>query len=252
VFEIGATLREARVRNGLTLVQVAEDTKIRSKYLQALENEEFGDLPGEAYAKGFLRSYATYLGLDAQVILDEYSSRYGGAQGASQQLEGPSALRRPARARRSGLLFVALLAVLILAVIYVLGLRGDSGDKTPTTNPSALTRSPSPVASSSRPITASPNASSTIAADLTILKLAGSAKPCYVTVYQNSQSTTPKLAATFATGVTHTLHTRGTFIVVLGGDPSSITMIVNGRHERTAGDPSGTVYRITKGKVTRE
>jgi cytoskeleton protein RodZ len=251
VFEIGATLREARVRKGLTLVQVEEDTKIRSKYLQALENEEFGDLPGEAYAKGFLRSYATYLGLDAQVILEEYSSRHQAGQAPAKQLEGPSALRRPARARRSGLLFVAVLAVLILAVIYVLGLRSGNDNKTPSTNPSALTRSPSPAASS-RPASPSPSASPTIAANLTILKLGGSAKPCYVTVYQNSQATTPVLAATFATGVTHTLRTHGTFIVVLGGDPGSITMIVNGKNERTTGDPSGTVYKITKGKVTRE
>lgn len=250
MFEIGPTLREARVRKRLTILQVAEDTKIRSKYLQALENEEFSELPGDAYAKGFLRSYATYLGLDAQIILDEYTSRYGTDKEPDKQLQGPSALRRPSRSRRSGLLFVAVLAVLILAIIYVLGLRNSGGDKTPAVIPTTLTRSPSPQASTSRP--PSPRASATIPADLTVLKLGGSNKPCYVTVYQNSQSGTPMLASTFSSGVTHTLHTRGTFIVVLGGDPGSITMIVNGKRHRTAGDPSGTIYRITKGKVTKE
>lgn len=249
MFEIGQTLREARVRKGLTLLQVAEDTKIRPKYIQALENDEFSTLPGDAYVKGFLRSYAGYLGIDAEVIVEEYSSRYSVAK-QEKQLDGPSALRRPARARRSGLLFIAVLAVLILAVIYALGLRSDDGDKTPMTNPSALTRSPSPAASASRP--PSPSPSPPRPSNLSILKLGGSERPCYVTVYQNSRTTTPKLAATFSSGVTHTLRTRGTFIVVIGGDPGSITMIVNGKRQSTSGDPSGTVYLITKGRVTRE
>jgi cytoskeleton protein RodZ len=252
VFEIGPSLREARVRKGLTLQQVAEDTKIRSKYLQALENEEFSALPGEAYAKGFLRSYAVYLGLNAQIMLDEYASRFSNSTAEETQLEGPSALRRPARARRSGLLFVAVLAVLVLAVIYALGLRGGDDDKTPMTNPSALTRSPTPAARSSLPATVGPDASRSPSANVTVLKLGGSEPPCYVTIYENKRSGTPVLATTFSTGVTHTLRTSGTFIVAVGGDPGSLTMFVNGERQRTQGDTSGTVYRITKGRVTKE
>ena len=64
MFEIGTTLREARVRRKLTLQQVEEDTKIRVKYIQAMENEDFDVMPAPAYVKGFLQTYATYLGLD--------------------------------------------------------------------------------------------------------------------------------------------------------------------------------------------
>ena len=58
MFEIGNTLREARVRRNLTLQQVEEDTKIRVKYVQAMENEDFDVMPGATYVKGFLRTYS--------------------------------------------------------------------------------------------------------------------------------------------------------------------------------------------------
>ena len=56
MFEIGNTLREARVRRTITLQQVEEDTKIRVKYVQAMENEDFDVMPGATYVKGFLRT----------------------------------------------------------------------------------------------------------------------------------------------------------------------------------------------------
>jgi transcriptional regulator with XRE-family HTH domain len=65
LFEIGSSLREARERRGLELNEIERATRIRSRYLRALEEEQFGQLPGRAYAKGFLRTYADYLGLDA-------------------------------------------------------------------------------------------------------------------------------------------------------------------------------------------
>ena len=76
MFEIGNSLREARVRQGLDFPQVELATKIRAKYMRALEDEQFEILPSETYVKGFLRSYAEYLGLDGQLYVDEYNSRY--------------------------------------------------------------------------------------------------------------------------------------------------------------------------------
>jgi cytoskeleton protein RodZ len=76
VFEIGNSLREARLRQGLDFPEIEQRTKIRNKYLQALEDEQFDLLPGETYVKGFLRSYAEYLGLDGQLYVDEFNSRY--------------------------------------------------------------------------------------------------------------------------------------------------------------------------------
>ena len=76
MFEIGNSLREARLRQGLEFVEVEQATKIRGKYLRALEDEQFDILPGQTYVKGFLRTYAEYLGLDGQLYVDEYNSRY--------------------------------------------------------------------------------------------------------------------------------------------------------------------------------
>jgi cytoskeleton protein RodZ len=76
VFEIGNSLREARVRQALDFPEIEQATKIRGKYLRALEDENFEQLPGQTYVKGFLRTYADYLGLDGQLYVDEYNSRY--------------------------------------------------------------------------------------------------------------------------------------------------------------------------------
>jgi len=75
VFEIGNSLREARERQGLEYPQIELATKIRAKYIRALEDEHFEVLPTGTYIKGFLRSYAEFLGLDGQLYVDEYNSR---------------------------------------------------------------------------------------------------------------------------------------------------------------------------------
>jgi cytoskeleton protein RodZ len=64
MFEIGNSLREARERQGLEYPQIELATKIRAKYIRALEDEHFEVLPTGTYIKGFLRSYAEFLGLD--------------------------------------------------------------------------------------------------------------------------------------------------------------------------------------------
>ena len=73
---IGETLREARMRQHLDITDVEAQTKIRAKYLRALENEEFGMLPGPTFVKSFLRTYAEYLGLDPHLLVEEYRVRH--------------------------------------------------------------------------------------------------------------------------------------------------------------------------------
>ena len=76
VFDIGSSLREARTRQGLDFNEMEFRTKVRAKYLRALEEEQFDQLPGHTYIKGFLRTYADSLGMDGQLYVDEYNSRY--------------------------------------------------------------------------------------------------------------------------------------------------------------------------------
>ena len=77
MFEIGNSLREARLRQHLDFPEVELATKIRGEYLRALEDEAFDVLPAQTYVKGFLRTYADYLGLDGQLYVDEFNSRFG-------------------------------------------------------------------------------------------------------------------------------------------------------------------------------
>jgi cytoskeletal protein RodZ len=69
---LGATLRKARLERGLSLQEVEATTKVRSKYLQALEEEDFDQLPPPVYARGFLRSYIRFLELDEEELLQLY------------------------------------------------------------------------------------------------------------------------------------------------------------------------------------
>jgi cytoskeletal protein RodZ len=73
--ELGETLRRARLDRGLTLDDVAQEIRIRSRYLAALEDEELQVLPGHAYARSFVRAYAGFLGLEPQPLLDELEAR---------------------------------------------------------------------------------------------------------------------------------------------------------------------------------
>jgi cytoskeleton protein RodZ len=76
MFEIGGSLREARLKRGLTPADVQKAIRIRDRYLQALEEERWELLPGDAYVKGFLRTYADYLGLDGNLYVEEYNTRF--------------------------------------------------------------------------------------------------------------------------------------------------------------------------------
>ena len=65
-------LRTAREAKGVDLARVERDTKIRERYLSALEDGDYAELPGAVYTKGFLRNYGAYLGLDTEYLIDLY------------------------------------------------------------------------------------------------------------------------------------------------------------------------------------
>ncbi len=246
MFEIGPTLREARVRKRLTLQQVEEDTKIRCRYLQALEDEDFGVLPGQAYAKGFLHSYASYLGLDPKVFVDEFNSRY--AEADEDQFAGASALRRPAASRRkSGLIFFAVVAVLVLAAIYLIGIGGGKDDDLPNVNPSALTPSASPSAKHSP---TSPPAPAVTGASTVVVEATNAA--CYIEVFTSSLQNTATYAGILQQGERKTFRPKGVLYVRVGGNPSSLSIWLNDEQVQTQGDTSGVVYCFSKGQVTEQ
>src|SRR5207302_7319239 len=99
---IGDRLREARMRQKIDIAEVETATKIRAKYLRALENEEFALLPGNTFVKTFLRTYAEYLGLDAQLLVEEYRAEHEPREQAEVQPFAPAAHRRPRERRTRG------------------------------------------------------------------------------------------------------------------------------------------------------
>jgi cytoskeleton protein RodZ len=128
---IGETLREARMRQRLDITDVEAQTKIRAKYLRALENEDFGMLPGSTFVKSFLRTYAEFLGLDPHVLVEEYRARHDPRDESELTpfARAPRGRQRRRPPRRPGWLPVAAAVVAILAVLLVLGLTGNSSDE---------------------------------------------------------------------------------------------------------------------------
>jgi helix-turn-helix protein len=150
VFEIGNSLREARLRRQIEFAEAEHGTKIRGKYLRALEDERFELLPSHTYVKGFLRSYAEYLGLDGQLYVDEYNSRYITGED-DMQLRVPTTRRVPAaRARRadrreSNIVLVALTAIGIVTALVIVAWRFGGAEEEPVqglTTPQRQTAAP--------------------------------------------------------------------------------------------------------------
>src|SRR3954463_5475850 len=115
MLDIGAQLRETRMRRRIDISEVEAATKIRAKYLRALESEEWELLPGPTFVKTFLRTYAEYLDLDARLLVEEYKQRYERPAGMDIT---PLNLRQQRRARRVaprvGPVIVVCLGIVVL------------------------------------------------------------------------------------------------------------------------------------------
>jgi cytoskeleton protein RodZ len=134
--EIGPTLREARIRHHIDLIEIEGRTKIRVRYLRALENEEWDVLPGPTYTRSFIRTYASFLGLDGERLAEDFR-RFQEEQQLAEPASGREQRPRPphstaARGPRASSGMIAALAVAgLVGVLVILGLTGGS-DNTPS------------------------------------------------------------------------------------------------------------------------
>lgn len=127
---IGATLREARNRRKVGLSEVEATTRIRIRYLQALESEEWDVLPGDVYVRSFIRTYASYLGLDGERLAEDYRRSVAGAG------EGPVPGPEPRTARRSrrprsqarGRIVATAVTATLIGVVIAVGLTTGEDD----------------------------------------------------------------------------------------------------------------------------
>jgi cytoskeleton protein RodZ len=134
---IGSTLRKARTERGLELADVERATKIRAKFLEAMEEDRWDALPAPAYARGFLDIYARHLGLDREALLDQYSETVedAGHEPIPGSVIKPGILRQhrsPKRALEINLKPVAKIMVggvlLVIVGLVIVGLIGGSDD----------------------------------------------------------------------------------------------------------------------------
>jgi cytoskeleton protein RodZ len=272
--EIGATLREARMRARIDVSEIEAQTKIRAKYLRALENEEWDLLPGPTFVKSFLRTYAQALGLDGRALVEEYKLHY------EHPGEGPEAVQQPAASsqrwtgRRAGggggyrrgpprdrghttqragagagapprqgpsrgyLAAVGAVAVVIVLLVYALLSSGGSNQSPPPSTPT-VAASHGRARRSRFPHRGTAAVSPTAA--LASLKVEPTAE-VYVCLIGDGRKRIPGLILTPAT-VLPTYHARR-FELTLGND--AVTLVVNGAPHTVPASAQAIGYTITR------
>ena len=244
MLQIGDTLREARRRRGLELPACEAGTKIRAKYLVALEEEQFEIMPEPTYVRGFLRTYAEFLGVDPRPLLEEYGDRIapdsdpapdhevhsltaeGGPPGESRRpMLLPSLPPRPDR--RLVLLAVGGLAV--LAVLLWLGLGGGGGSSQDASLPSLppVTR-PVHHTSPAAPPTPAPAARPRPTGVRLVLAGTEGTNGSYVDIHVGGQAGPRIFEGTIAAGEKRSWHASGALWMRVGWTPNLVVRL-NGR-----------------------
>ena len=262
MFEIGASLREARARRKLGYDQVEAETKIRAKYIRCMEDEQFDVLPSGTYVRGFLRTYADYLGLDGQLYVDEYSSRYG-------DLPDERIMRRRERPQQrrnesSNAVLIALAGIVAVGVLLLAAWKlNPSSDR-----PNAPL--PPPVTSSTQQTPQNPSSYNNVQQqEKTVAKKANRAK---VIITPKVHPVSIRVEATTATGswlvirrlsnlktvvfqntLTAPNHIGGKmqkdpkgYLITAACNPGSLTLMVNGQQYSLSGTGP---WRVTAGGV---
>jgi cytoskeleton protein RodZ len=226
LFEIGNSLREARLRQALEFPQIEQATKIRSKYLRALEEEAFEVLPAQTYVKGFLRSYAEYLGLDGQLYVDEFNSRYVRGEVEEEVPLAPRGGGPGWGGRQSPMATSAVLVVLgILGVAAALVFVAWRFGAEPTPNVPLPGNAATPAPAKKQ----APVARLDVSAPL--------GKNAYLQIFRNSRLGKPILEGTLEGGQTRTV--RGPKLWVYVFAPANLRLRLNGRSVEVPGRGTG-------------
>jgi hypothetical protein len=249
--EIGETLREARMRRRIDMTEVETATKIRGKYLRALENEEWDLLPGPTFVKSFLRTYAEYLGLDARLLVEEYRQRF--ERPSTQDLTPFSAARRGGRAPRRRQRVAAMGPVLVmggglvllLVFFFLLGKWGPDDEETPAGGNGGGARAtvtPTPTPSGDRDRDEAPAPRPRVR-----LRLVATG-PVYVCLVNASGEQVIDEETLEAGARTEVFRSRS-FRTNFGND--NVEMVVNGKTYPVAASPDPIGYSVRPGRAPR-
>jgi len=180
MFPIGDSLREARTRRGLSAADVLTGIRIRERYLTALEEERWEMLPGDAYAKGFLRTYAEFLGLDGELYVDEYNARVRGREEELLVPESTASRRRPSGAALRTLAGALVLAAAVSGLAaWRLSASSSSHVAQPAAPGAAAAAAPAPTVKAKAPAkrTAAPAVTHAVAV------ITAARGPCWLSVH---------------------------------------------------------------------
>jgi len=252
------------MRARIDISEIEAETKIRAKYLRALENEEWGLLPGPAYVRSFLRTYAEALGLDAKLLLEEYKLRHerpsdhdlmpiGTSRRRGRGGGGP--MRPPREPRRipPGAL-IAVIIVLLLAALAALGHWTNNGDDsgdggsaaTTATDRTTTTRVPASSRTTTTKSSSSKKKSTASSSKIVRVQLVatGTVFACLV----DSEGTQRIKGVTLNNGQTAGPFRSRSFRLLLGN--GNATVRVDGK-VRSVPRKSPVAFRVAKGKFTQ-
>jgi cytoskeleton protein RodZ len=231
---IGEALRSAREAQGKSVEDAAAATRIRPSYLEALEQEHFEQLGGNVYAKGFLRSYARFLGVDPAPLLDAYRAQE--RPDAPLFEHAPTAIRGGRAGGRRGPTWLAV-AIVCVAIILVVSLWSllrptpDPTDAQPPFAPEPATTAVAGAGTSAPPTTAKPAPKGVTVT----LRYTG---PSWTRVTADGRIA---FEGTPGPGARRTFRARRSVDLILGA-PAAVTLNVNGR-DLGVPDRSGAIWR---------
>jgi cytoskeleton protein RodZ len=252
--DIGASLREARMRARIDISEIESETKIRAKYLRALENEEWDLLPGPTYVKSFLRTYADALGLDGRLLIEEYKLRHERLSDVELRPIAPPGSRERRRTPRPVISrgwIVAVVIVALLVALYFIGSGGGGGGDNGSLSTNTVHTTPKSASSST-------GASSKHAAGATHHKAKPKPKHARLTIVATGQVYVCLKAAGKRTPVNGVILTSGAhsgpwrssrFFLQLGNGEARL--FANGKTRSVPAVTNGIGYEITPTQVKR-
>ena len=229
MFDIGTTLRDARARQGLDFPELEQRTKIRPKYLRALEDERFDILPAPTYVRGFLRSYAEALGLEPQPFVDEYNSRFTvGEEDYEIRTRRVPTRRVERNGRESRIAVVALLGIAIVTALVIAAWR--FGGPSPEKVPGLAVQGQGTQSKRSR-------------VHLVVRAVAGNS---WMEVRSGTTAGRLLFGGTLESGERKTFD--GSRLQLALSEPANVSVRLNGNHVNL---PAGTTFVVTARRITR-
>jgi cytoskeletal protein RodZ len=249
--DIGSTLREARMHARIDISEIETETKIRAKYLRALENEEWDLLPGPTYVKSFLRTYADALGLDGKLLIEEYKLRHERLSDVELQPIAPPGQRdrrRPPRASFGRGWLIAVVIAGLVAALYFLGIAGDdNGGSSSTSTPTTATQPKSSSNKSGAAAVPAKKKKKKTTPKFARLSVVATGQ-VYVCLKAAGQRT-PIDGIVLTSGARQGPYKSSRFRVQLG--TSEARLVVNGKSHSVPPASNGIGYEITPTKVRR-